>query len=83
MYAGKDFVLAMSSPRTLKESYTHMMSGKNPANSIAKYIYIVHNPKDVAVSYYYHAKCILILMVTGIASLSFFYKRRSTIWAMV
>uniref|UniRef100_A0A1X7T1I4 Sulfotransferase domain-containing protein n=1 Tax=Amphimedon queenslandica TaxID=400682 RepID=A0A1X7T1I4_AMPQE len=32
------------------------MPGRDPANSIAKYIYIARNPKDVAVSYYYHAK---------------------------
>ncbi|XP_019861933.1 PREDICTED: sulfotransferase 1C4-like [Amphimedon queenslandica] len=54
---GKDFVLALSSPRTLKSHLPyHMMPGRDPANSIAKYIYIARNPKDVAVSYYYHAK---------------------------
>ena len=33
-----------------------MMPGRDPAHSIGKYIYIARNPKDVAVSLYYHAK---------------------------
>ena len=32
----------------------HMMPGGNPAHSPAKYIYIIRNPKDVAVSHYHH-----------------------------
>ena len=33
-----------------------MMPGRDPANSTGKYIYIARNPKDVAVSFYYHTK---------------------------
>ena len=32
----------------------HMMPGRDPAATAAKYIYIARNPKDVAVSFYYH-----------------------------
>jgi hypothetical protein len=31
-----------------------MPGGGSPSTSVAKYIYIARNPKDVAVSYYYH-----------------------------
>ena len=33
-----------------------MPGGGNPALSPAKYIYVTRNPKDVAVSFYYHTK---------------------------
>jgi len=45
----------MPSPRILKShSPYHMMAGGLPHTSPAKYIYIARNPKDTAVSYYYH-----------------------------
>ena len=31
-----------------------MVPGGAPARSLAKYIYVARNPKDVAVSFYYH-----------------------------
>ena len=33
----------------------HLMAGGPPHSSPAKYIYVARNPKDVAVSFYYHA----------------------------
>ena len=33
-----------------------MPGGGTPAKTLSKYIYITRNPKDVAVSYYYHNK---------------------------
>ena len=44
-------------PRVLK-SHTHyeMMPGGDPAKSPAKYIYVARNPKDVAVSLFYHTR---------------------------
>ena len=45
----------MPSPRILKShSPYHMMAGGLPHTSPAKYIYIARNPKDTAVSFYYH-----------------------------
>ena len=47
----------MSSPRSFK-SHAHyeMMSGGQPVQSPAKYIYVARNPKDTVVSLYYHTK---------------------------
>jgi hypothetical protein len=51
---GSQFAMGMPSPRTLKSHLPyHSIPGGEPANSIAKYIYIARNPKDVAVSLYY------------------------------
>ena len=45
----------MPSPRIFKShSPYHMMAGGIPHTSPAKYIYIARNPKDTAVSFYYH-----------------------------
>ena len=45
----------MPSPRIFKSHSPYdMMAGGLPQTSPAKYIYIVRNPKDVAVSFYYH-----------------------------
>ncbi len=47
----------MISPRTLKTQLPyHSMPGRNPAGSPAKYIYVYRNPKDAAVSMFYHVK---------------------------
>ncbi len=40
-------------PRVLK---THIPFGLRPYNKFAKYLWVIRNPKDVCVSYYYHAK---------------------------
>ena len=46
----------MPSPRSFSgHTPYHMMPGGPPHTSPAKYIYIARNPKDVAVSFYYHA----------------------------
>ena len=45
----------MPSPRFFKSHNPYnMMAGGLPHTTPAKYIYIARNPKDVAVSYYYH-----------------------------
>jgi hypothetical protein len=44
-------------PRAFKSHSNYkMMPGPEPANSPAKYIYVVRNPKDTAVSLYHHTK---------------------------
>jgi hypothetical protein len=46
----------MQSPRSFKSHLPyHAMPGGEPAKSAAKYIYVTRNPKDAAVSMYYHA----------------------------
>ena len=46
---------SLPSPRAFKTHLPyHMMPGGEPAKSVAKYIYVARNPKDVAVSFYYH-----------------------------
>ena len=46
---------SLPSPRALKTHLPYqMMPGGDPAKSVAKYIYIARNPKDVAVSLFYH-----------------------------
>ncbi|XP_019852760.1 PREDICTED: sulfotransferase 1C2A-like [Amphimedon queenslandica] len=65
-FMGKDRALALSPPRTLKCHLPyHMMPGRDPANSTGKYIYVARNPKDVAVSFYYHTKRLLPYEFTG------------------
>ena len=56
----------MPSPRRFK-SHTpyHMMPGGMPHTSPAKYIYVARNPKDTAVSLYYHARRLLFFQYTG------------------
>ena len=47
----------MPSPRFFKShSPYNMMAGGLPHTSPAKYIYVARNPKDVAVSFYYHMR---------------------------
>ena len=47
----------LPSPRAFKShtNYEHMPGGE-PAKSPAKYIYVARNPKDTAVSLYYHTR---------------------------
>ena len=58
--------VAMPSPRSFK-SHTpyHMMPGGPPHSSCAKYIYVARNPKDVAVSLYYHSRAIKMFEYSG------------------
>ena len=43
-------------PRTMKTHLSYlMMPGQDPAATPAKYIYVARNPKDVAVSFYFHS----------------------------
>ena len=42
-----------------------MMPGGDPAKSPAKYIYVARNPKDVAVSLFYHARRCVCFEFTG------------------
>ncbi|XP_019854574.1 PREDICTED: sulfotransferase 1C4-like [Amphimedon queenslandica] len=54
---GKEAATAVSSPRVFKTHLPyHMIPGGDPATSVAKFIYVIRNPKDVAVSLYYHAR---------------------------
>lgn len=48
-----DNLEAMPSPRLMK---THLPFNLNPYNPKSKYIYVVRNPWDCCVSYYYHHK---------------------------
>ena len=56
----------MPSPRYFK-SHTpyHMMPGGMPHTSPAKYIYVARNPKDAAVSLYFHTRRLPIFEYTG------------------
>ena len=56
----------MPSPRYFK-SHTpyHMMPGGVPHTSPAKYIYVARNPKDAAVSLYFHTRRLPIFEYTG------------------
>jgi hypothetical protein len=52
---GKGPCMAVPSPRAFKSHLPyHMVPGGEPAKSVAKYIYVARNPKDAAVSLYYH-----------------------------
>ena len=53
-----DEVESMPSPRFFKAHlpYQLMPGGGNPANTIGKYIYVIRNPKDTAVSAFYQRK---------------------------
>ena len=56
----------MSSPRFFQSHSPYsMMEGELPHTSPAKYIYIARNPKDVAVSYYYHMRMLAPLKYSG------------------
>ncbi len=47
----------MPSPRSFSgHTPYHMMPGGAPHTSPSKYVYVARNPKDVAVSFYYHAR---------------------------
>uniref|UniRef100_A0A914DUI1 Sulfotransferase domain-containing protein n=1 Tax=Acrobeloides nanus TaxID=290746 RepID=A0A914DUI1_9BILA len=50
---GSEVIEVMPDPRLIK---THLNYNLAPKNSEAKYIYVVRNPKDVVVSYYFHCK---------------------------
>jgi hypothetical protein len=55
--AGMEKCLNIQPPRAFKSHSNYkMMPGPEPANSPAKYIYVVRNPKDTAVSLYHHTK---------------------------
>ena len=53
-----DEIESMSSPRFFKTHlpYQLMPGGGDPAKTDAKYIYIIRNPKDVAVSFYHFSR---------------------------
>ena len=56
----------MPSPRFFKSHNPYdMMAGGLPHTSPAKYIYVARNPKDVAVSYYYHMRMLTYFNYTG------------------
>ena len=56
----------MPSPRAFKShSPYHMMAGGPPYTTPAKYIYVVRNPKDIAVSMYHHVKGIEMFQYSG------------------
>ena len=50
---GNEFVAALPLPRVIK---THLPYQMTPGHPDAKYIYIIRNPFDCAVSFYYHTK---------------------------
>ena len=50
-------VSKMARPRTLSSHFPyHLMPCGPPHTTPCKYIYVMRNPKDVAVSYYFHSK---------------------------
>ena len=56
----------MPSPRFFQSHNPYsMMEGGLPHTSPAKYVYIARNPKDVAVSYYYHMRMLSPLKYSG------------------
>ena len=56
----------MPSPRFFKSHNPYnMMAGGLPHTTPAKYIYIARNPKDVAVSFYYHMRMFINLEYSG------------------
>ena len=56
----------MPSPRFFKtHSPYHMMAGGLPHASPGKHVYVARNPKDVAVSYYYHMRMFYMLEFSG------------------
>jgi hypothetical protein len=63
---GNAFSMAMQSPRSFKSHLPyHAMPGGEPAKSAAKYIYVTRNPKDAAVSFYYHHLRIHLFLFDG------------------
>jgi hypothetical protein len=50
---GKKFLDISMKPRVIK---THLPFNLMPYNKSAKYLYVLRNPKDACVSYYYHTK---------------------------
>ena len=54
-YMNADELDKMPSPRAFKSHFSYeMMPCGLPRNTPGKYIYVCHNPKDVAVSFYHH-----------------------------
>uniref|UniRef100_A0A1X7UFI3 Sulfotransferase domain-containing protein n=1 Tax=Amphimedon queenslandica TaxID=400682 RepID=A0A1X7UFI3_AMPQE len=54
---GKEAAMSVPSPRLFKTHLPyHMIPGGDPASSVAKFIYVARNPKDVAVSLYHHSR---------------------------
>ncbi len=50
---GKEFVVALPTPRFIKSHLPHALT---PYNAEAKYIYVARNPFDCVVSFYYHTQ---------------------------
>ena len=56
----------MASPRFFKSHNPYnMMAGGLPHTTPAKYIYVARNPKDVAVSFYYHMRLFTLFNYSG------------------
>lgn len=56
----------MPSPRLLSSHAPYrLVPGGSPRSSPAKYIYVARNPKDVAVSFYYHSRAFKVYEYSG------------------
>jgi len=74
----------MPSPRIFKSHNPyHMMAGGVPHTSPAKYIYIARNPKDTAVSFYYHMCGFIAIFTVMGALLQIVYEWDSGLWSVV
>ena len=57
---------ALPPPRTYKSHSPYfMMAGGEPAKSPAKYIYVMRNPKDTAVSFFHHTRALALYEYEG------------------